>query len=100
MEGYKIMAQAYRKAAEEGKLTKEEAAKDCRIFDFLGDCSQEDVFKLFDSSAFNEIAKSYLRKAVSELIEEGTINEGQGKAVRNRFEMLFSEITAKAILEI
>lgn len=97
MNGYKVMAESYRKAAEEGKISKEEAAKDCRIFDFLASCTQEDIFKLFDSGAFNEIAKSYMRIAVKELIEEEEIEEEQGRAVRNRFSLLFSEKTASEV---
>lgn len=100
MNGYKLMAESYRKAAEEGKISKEEAAKDCRIFDFLASCDQEDIFRLFDSSAFNEIAKSYLRIAVKELIEEEEIEEEQGRAVRNRFSLLFSEKKASEVWEI
>lgn len=94
MNGYKLMAESYRKAAEEGKISKEEAAKDCRIFDFLASCDQEDIFRLFDSGAFNDIAKSYLRIAVKELIEEEEIEEEQGSAVKRRFNLLFSEKTA------
>lgn len=99
MDGYKIMAESYRKAAEEGKITKEQAEKDCKAFDFLASCDQDDFNNLFDSGAFNEIAKSYMRLAVKELIEEGTIDEEQGRAVRNRFALLFSEKTAKDVLK-
>lgn len=97
MNGYKIMADAYRKAADEGEITQEQADKECRIFDFLSDCNQDDIFKLFDSSAFNEIARSYMRLAVKELVSEGVIDEEQGKAVRNRFSLLFDEKTASEV---
>lgn len=97
MNGFKLMADSYRKAAEEGKISKEQADKDCRIFDFLGTCDDDDFYKLFDSSAFNEIAKSYMRLAVKELVSEGTIDEEQGKAVRNRFSLLFDEKQAKDV---
>ena len=98
MDGYKIMAESYRKAAEEGKITKEQAEKDCKIFDFLGACDEEDICKLFDSSAFNEIAKSYMRLAVKELISEDVINEEQGQAIKNRFSLLFDEKTAAEVI--
>lgn len=97
MNGFKLIADSYRKAAEEGKISKEQADKDCRIFDFLGTCDDDDFYKLFDSSAFNEIAKSYMRLAVKELVSEGTIDEDQGKAVRNRFSLLFDEKQAKDV---
>ena len=99
MEGYKIMADSYRKAAAEGKISKEEADKIIRSYDYLTECDQEDIYCLFDSSAFNEISKSYLRLAVKELIEENVIDEEQGRAVRNRFALLFSEKTAKDVLK-
>ena len=70
MNGFKIMADSYRKLADEGKITKEQAEKDCKAFDFLSSCDQDDINNLFDSGAFNEIAKSYMRLAVKELIEE------------------------------
>lgn len=99
MNGFKLMADSYRKVAEEGKISKEQADKVCRIFDFLSTCDDDDFYKLFDSSAFNEIAKSYMRLAVKELVSEGTIDEDQGKAVRNRFSLLFDEKQAKDVCE-
>lgn len=100
MNGFKVMAETYKKAAEEGKIGKAEAEKQHRIYEFLGSCDQEDIFNLFDSSAFNEIAKSYLRIAARELIEEGTIDEEQGRAIRNRFSLLFDEKKAGEVYEI
>ena len=97
MNGFKLMADSYRKAAAEGKIPQEQADKNCRIYDFLATCDDDDIYSLFDSSAFNEITKSYMRLAVKELISEGTIDEEQGKAVRNRFSLLFDEKQAKEI---
>lgn len=99
MNGFKMMADSYRKAAAEGKISKEQADKDCRIYDFLATCDEDDFYKLFNSSAFNEIAKSYMRLAVKELVEEDVIDEEQGQAVRNRFSLLFSEKTAKDVCD-
>ena len=99
MNGFTMMADSYRKAAAEGKITKEQAEKNCKAFDFLGSCDDEDINNLFDSGAFNEIARSYMRLAVKELIAEGTIDEEQGRAVRNRFAFLFSEKRAADVIE-
>ena len=99
MNGFTMMADSYRKLADEGKITKEEAEKDCKAFDFLSSCDQDDINNLFDSGAFNDIAKSYMRIAVKELIEESVIDEEQGRAIRNRFALLFSEKTAKDVLK-
>ena len=100
MNGYKLLSESYKKAAEEGNISKEEAAKHTRVYDFLASCDLDDIFILYDSSAFNEIAKSYMRLAVRELVEEGTIEEEQGRAIRNRFSLLFDEKTAKEVYEI
>lgn len=97
MDGFKLMADSYRKAADQGNISKKEAEKVARSYDYLSSCDQEDIFNLFDSGAFNEIAKSYLRLAVSELIEEEVIEEDQGRAIRNRFSLLFSEKTASEV---
>lgn len=97
MNGFKIMADSYRKLADEGKITKEQAEKDCKAYDFLATCDDEDICNLFDSGAFNEISKGYMRLAVKELIEENVIDEEQGRAVRNRFALLFSEKTANEV---
>jgi hypothetical protein len=99
MNGFKMMADSYRKLADEGKITKEQAEKDCKAFDFLANCDQDDFNNLFDSGAFNDIAKSYMRIAVKELIEESVIDEEQGQAIKNRFALLFSEKTAKDVLK-
>jgi len=69
MNGYKLTADSYRKAAKEGKITQEQADKDCRIFDFLAECDEGDFYRLFDSTAFNSIFKGYVQKIIDELCE-------------------------------
>lgn len=98
MNGYELMSNSYKKAAAEGKISIETAEKECRIFDFLATCDEDDICKLFDSSAFNEIAKSYMRITVRELVSEDTITEEQAKAIRNRFSLLFDEKRAKDVI--
>lgn len=99
MNDYKLIADAYKKAAEDGNLTKEQAAKECKVLDFLNICDEEDICNMFNSAAFNEIAKAYLRIAVRELTEEETITEEQARAIRNRYALLFSEKTAQDVLK-
>lgn len=98
MNGFKVMAEAFQTAAAEGKIEKEEAANKIKIYNFLSDCSEKDLCELFDSSAFNEITKSYMRLAVKELIEENVIDEEQGRAIRNRFSLLFDEKKAEEVI--
>ena len=96
-EYYKSLSNQYRQLSEKEQLSKEEAEKNARIYDFLATCDLEDLFILFDSAAFNEIAKSYLRKAVSELITEEVLEENQARAIRNRFSLLFDETRANEV---
>ena len=97
MNGFKLMSESYRKLSAEGKISQEEAMKKCKIFDFLGNCDEDDIYTLFDSSAFNEICKSYMRLTVKELVSEGELDADQGKAVRNRFSLLFDEKQSKEV---
>ena len=98
MNGFTMLAESYRKAVEQGKIDKQTADKETRILDFLATCDTDDFCRLFDSSAFNEITKSYVRKAVAELTDEGTLDDEQAVAVRNRVSLLFDERTAKEVL--
>lgn len=98
MNGFQLTADSYRKAAEQGKISKDYADKECKVLDFLATCDDTDICNMFDSSAFNEIAKSYLRIAVRELTDEGTIDEEQAQAVRNRFSLLFDEKQAHEVI--
>lgn len=91
MNGFTMMADTYRKHGKERKA---------ELYDFLAQCSDEDICELFDSTAFNEITKDYLRLAVRRLVEDGELNEEQGQAVRNELNFLISEKTAKDVEKI
>ena len=92
MNGFELMAEEYHKAAGE-------AERKAKIYSFLESCTDNDIYTLFDTSAFNEIAKDYMRKAVRRLVDNGTLDEEQGRAVRNEYAYLFSIMTAKEISE-
>lgn len=97
MNGFELMAEGYQKAA--GGTDAGEAERKAKIYKFLGSCTDNDIYTLFDSSAFNEIAKDYMRKAVRRLVDNGTLDEEQGRAVRNEYAYLFSIMTAKEVSE-
>ena len=50
MKEYRLFAESYRKAAEQGNLGKEEAEKIARAYDFLADCDPEDLFNIYAAS--------------------------------------------------
>ena len=77
MNGFKLMADSIRKV--NGN------ERQAGLYEFLGDCNQDDLYTLFDSTAFNDIAKAYMRAAVKRLITSGTIDDEQGTAIRNEY---------------
>lgn len=94
MNGFKLMADSYRKWMTEGKIDKETAEKEIRIYDFLAACDTDDFFRMVDSGAFNDIIRAFLKMAVvnAELEEEQ-----QGK-ILNQLRYIFSEKFAKEVL--
>lgn len=97
MNGFRMMADTYRQAMQDGKISTDEAEKKARLYDFLGSCDIDDFYYLFDSTAFNEIAKDYVRLALKNLINKGVIEEEQGVLVRNEFSILLDEKTASEV---
>ena len=80
MNGYKLISDAHRQAGDE---------QACKVYDFLATCNEGDIYTLFDSGAFNSIAKSYVRCAVSQLVKDGTLDDKKAEAVCAQFSELF-----------
>ena len=57
MNGYRLMADSYREAAEKGSISKEEAEKIARNYDYLAGCDTEDIYNLFDRSEECRVGK-------------------------------------------
>jgi hypothetical protein len=83
-----MFAETFRKHGQERKA---------ELYEYLGECSYEDICNLYNSTAFNEIAKGYMRLAVKELESEGVLDEEQARAVRNRFAFLHDEKQAQEV---
>lgn len=94
MNGYTLMAESYRKLMNEGKIEKEVAEKEIRIYEFLSDCSEEDLCSLVDSSAFNDIIRGYLKLAV----DSADIDEKSKDKVLNQLRWIFDEKQAEEVL--
>ena len=77
MNGYEIMAASYRQMVKQGRIDKETADKEIRIYDFLATCDTEDICRMVDSSAFNDIIKAFVETAV----KNADIDEDAGKKV-------------------
>ena len=85
MNGYEIMADSYRQMVKQGRIDKETADKEIRIYDFLSTCDTEDICRMVDSSAFNDIIKAFVEMAV----KNADIDEDAGKKVVGQLCYLF-----------
>ena len=95
MNGYEMMADSYRQLVKQGKIDKETADKEIRVYDFLATCDSDDLCRMVDSSAFNDIIRAYLKTAV----QSADIDEDAREKVVGQLRWLFDEKTAKEVLE-
>ena len=94
MNGYTLMAESYRKLMNEGKIEKEAAEKEIRIYEFLATCDDDDKCIMVDSSAFNDIIRAFLKMAVT----NADIDEDSKYKVLNQLRWIFDEKQAKEVL--
>lgn len=73
MNGYEMMAESYRQLVKHGEIDKETADKEIRIYDFLATCDTEDICRMVDSSAFNDIIRAFVEMAVKTQILTRTV---------------------------
>lgn len=95
MNGYEMMADSYRQLVKQGKIDKKTADREIRVYDFLATCDSDDLCRMVDSSAFNDIIRAYLKMAV----QSADIDEDSRNKVVGQLRWLFDEKTAKQVLE-
>ena len=95
MNGYEMMADSYIQLVKQGKIDKETADREIRVYDFLATCDSDDLCRMVDSSAFNDIIRAYLKMAV----QSANIDEDSRNKVVGQLRWLFDEKTAKQVLE-
>lgn len=94
MNGFAMMSDSYKKLIEQGKIEKEIAEKEIRIYDFLATCTVDDFCRMVDSSAFNDIIRAFVKMAVV----NADIGEENQEKVTNQLRWIFDEKSAKEVL--
>ena len=95
MNGFNLVAESYKRMVNDGKIEKEVAEKEIRIYEFLSTCDDDDFCSLIDSSAFNGIIRAYLTLAIN----NADIDEKAKDKVVNQLNWIFDERTAKQVLK-
>lgn len=65
MNGYETMSENYKILMQRGEIEKEAAEKAIRVYDFLAGCDTDDLCEMIDSSAFNDLIRAFLVRAVT-----------------------------------
>lgn len=94
MNGFTIMADSLRYLVKKGELTEEQVKRDIEIYDFLATCNKDDFCRMVDSTAFNDIIRAFLKKAI---IGAKLDKESEDKML-NEVRYLFDGMTAKEVL--
>lgn len=95
MNGFTMMSDSYKKLMEQGKITKEIAEKEIRIYNFLATCTIDDFCRMVDSSAFNDIIRAFVKMAVI----NADIGEENQEKVTNQLRWIFDEKSTREVLE-
>lgn len=94
MNGYKMTADSYRQYLEqhpdEPPETKADLACKIKALDIMANCSDSERLQLFNTSAFNDVVKGYVKLALDNL----KTDPEQRKAIINEVAYLFDIKTA------
>ena len=90
MNGYKMTADAYRIFKK--REPKADVDSNIKTLDFLATCTEEDIYNLFNSSAFNNICLGYVKMALNGFKE---LDDDTKARINNRVWAMFDEKNAK-----
>lgn len=92
MNGYKMTADSYRTLRGNSKLDQADIESNIKVLDFLATCTQEDIYNLFNSTAFNFICLGYVKMALNGFKE---LDDDTKDRIINRVWAMFDEKNAK-----
>lgn len=93
MNGFSIAADSQRRLVEQGILSAEKAQREIEILDFLATCDTDDFFRMVDSSAFNDIIRTFCKKA----LQNAEVDKQTEEKVIRQLEWLFDSMQAKDV---
>lgn len=90
MNGYKMTADAYREFKK--KDPKINVDSNIKTLDFLATCTKEDIYNLFNSTAFNNICMGYVKNALNDFEElSDDMKDRISSNVKYKFDILTAE---------
>ena len=93
---YQGLAETAQRQLNENPEQHTEKRRECiKIFGFLGDLTEDELYKLFDTGAFNDIVKAYCETAA----KKTGLNNEQTAALLEELKILFDFMGAKSILK-
>jgi len=92
MNGYKMLADSYRKFLNDATADQDDIKIRIKALDFLAECDKATIYALFDSSAFNDIVKGYIAMIADN--EKELTNEQRGH-LKGHVEGLFDIASAE-----
>ena len=96
MNGFEVVAESYRNLVRKGEAAEEQVKRDIEIYDFLAKCNNDDLCRMIDSSAFNDIIKAIVKVS----LKKARIDKKTEEKILNEIRYIFDEMTAKEILKV
>ena len=88
MNGYKAIADCYRRKIESGEIEETEAlVRKLKALEFVAGCDQSDLYQLMDTSAFNFIIIRYVKEA----LKRANVSEKTSNAVMDKLTDLLND---------
>lgn len=96
MNGYKMTADSYRTLRGNSKLDQADIESNIKVLDFLATCTDEDIYNLFNSTAFNNICMGYVKNALNDFEElSDDMKDRITSHVKYKFDILTAEQAEK-----